>query len=113
MTRGRTSMASIALPLASIHYQSTTIDIPDQFWVTAFAPNNQGIVSGFYYGNDGFAHGYVWQNGSLTRLDAPGWANTYLFGINDRGQIAGHADDNISVVHGLVYDLQKDTWTPM
>jgi uncharacterized membrane protein len=39
------------------------------------------------------AHGYLYDHGELTRMDAPGAVHTFLFDINDHGQILGVGTD--------------------
>ena len=39
------------------------------------------------------AHGFLFDHGELTRIDAPGAALTFLFDINDRGQVLGVGTD--------------------
>ena len=44
---------------------------------------------GQYQDAGGIYHGYVWQRGRFTTIDAPGAVATSPFDINDRGQIVG------------------------
>ena len=56
----------------------------------AYGINNRGDIVGTYVG--GGLHGFLYSNGTYTTLDAPGSFDTQVFGINDRGQIAGDAE---------------------
>jgi probable HAF family extracellular repeat protein len=44
---------------------------------------------GFYVDGAGAIHGYLWEKGRVTRIDAPGAPITLASGINDLGQIVG------------------------
>jgi probable HAF family extracellular repeat protein len=64
--------------------------------------NNLGQVVGFAKNIDGPAHGFVFDNGTITLVDAPdAQLTTRLFDINDTGQAAGVYD---LVTHGYVQD---------
>ena len=48
-------------------------------------------------------HGFVYDKGVYTTLDAPGAVNgTFPDGINDRGQITGYYNDSDYVGHGFL-----------
>jgi probable HAF family extracellular repeat protein len=68
--------------------------------------NDLGQIVGYYYGNatgnyyDGNNqyHGFLYSNGKYTTLDDPlSNGNTFAWGINDLGQIAGRFDENVAV----------------
>jgi hypothetical protein len=53
--------------------------------------NSGGAAVGWYIDAAGNSEGLVDKNGALSTFDYPGALSTQLFGINDRGQIAGTA----------------------
>ena len=48
-------------------------------------------------------HGFVYNNGTFTTLNAPGANLTLPTAINDRGEVAGGYQDS-SGTHGFVYE---------
>ena len=56
--------------------------------------NGRGQMVGTYAGADGIGHGFLWDNGAFTTIDAPGaTVATLPFGINNHGQIVGASFD--------------------
>lgn len=51
------------------------------------AINSSGVVAGWAY--DGYSQPAVWSGGNITQLTNPTGFDTYLFGINNAGQIVG------------------------
>jgi probable HAF family extracellular repeat protein len=97
---------------------------PTRYWFTtiaieqggegvfAFAINNEGLVSGFYEDDAEYLHGFLWQNGVASTVDAPGdWADTCLGGGNDAGVIIGNYDDDLTVSRATLYRVRDQTWT--
>jgi uncharacterized membrane protein len=77
----------------TIPYSFTTIDIPG---VTAgpgfrFSRVNDGgqIVGSFDDASSGRAHGFLINGSTFTTIDFPGAAYTFVYAINNSGQIAG------------------------
>jgi len=75
----------------------TTFDvpgIPPGGYQVALKINDRGQIVGYFQNSTG-THGFLYDRGVVTTLDAPGtlgrgiFAATFAFGINDRGQIAG------------------------
>lgn len=60
--------------------------------------NAGGIISG-WYGTHGFVRT---ADGTITTFDPPGSSQTYAFGLNDKGAIAGDYEDAGGVFHGYV-----------
>ena len=75
----------------------------------AFKSNNRGDVVGEFIGDDGFTHGFLLSQGVVTILDFPGASDTFAFGINDSGTVAGYWDlldagGNLLAYHGFVWN---------
>jgi hypothetical protein len=93
----------------------TRIEVPGAPVTNAHAINHRGQVVGAYLepgavpNPDGAAppgtvHGYLWDQGRMTRLDVPGSIWTQPFGINDRGQISGGYYDAEGKQHGFLFE---------
>ena len=93
----------------------TRIQVPGALVTNAHAINHRGQVVGAYLepgavpNPDGTAppgtvHGYLWDQGRMTRLDVPGSIWTQPFGINDRGQISGGYYDAEGNQHGFLFE---------
>lgn len=93
----------------------TRIEVPGALVTNAHAINHRGQVVGAYLepgavpNPDGAAppgtvHGYLWDQGRMTRLDVPGSIWTQPFGINDRGQISGGYYDAEGKQHGFLFE---------
>ena len=54
-------------------------------------------------GNALVAYGFTWKDGDFTQFDFPGAVDTYVFGINDRGDLVGGWDTGITspIEHGF------------
>ncbi len=75
----------------------------------AFKSNDRGDVVGEFVGDDGFTHGFLLSKGVLTTLDFPGASDTYAFGINESGTVAGYWDlldagGNLLAYHGFIWN---------
>jgi probable HAF family extracellular repeat protein len=73
----------------------------------AFGINDSSQITGFYYSNDGVAHGYICQGTSRTgcqTLDAPGAVLTYAWDINNAGIVTLWAMNADSTWHAFKYD---------
>jgi len=111
MARGATGTLP---PPTKTKYHFTIIDIPDQQFMAPFGPNAEGIACGFYLGNDGLWSGFLWRDGRVTPLDAPGWSQTVPNSINDRGEVAGiEFETDQSVQHTFLYRIRDETWTQL
>jgi hypothetical protein len=113
---GIANAASGTLPPATqTYYQFTTIDIPaipGSPEVDAFGINDRGLVSGGVYDPAWNAHGFLWETGRVTIIDAPGWVNTFLGQNNNEGVIVGDYDDSI-VSHACLYSVPTRTWAAL
>ncbi len=75
------------------------------FWLCDI--NNNGQMVGNTYdvvGSDLIAHGFFIDKNGIQRIDVPGAAHTYLFGINDQGAMVGIYCDDLgqNKVHGFI-----------
>jgi uncharacterized membrane protein len=75
----------------------------------AFKINDRGDVVGYFLGDDGFFHGFLLRKGVLTILDFPGASDTYAYGINESGTVAGSWDlldsnGNLLAGHGYIWN---------
>ena len=67
--------------------------------------NDAGTVVGSYLDSQYVSHGFVYDHGAWTTVDAPGaTAGTSLTGINDAGTVVGSYRDGTGPAHGLIYD---------
>jgi probable HAF family extracellular repeat protein len=68
-----------------------SIDFPGARRTQPFGINNLGQIVGEYVDQNGRSHGFLWNNGVFTTIDAPGpvGTSTIAFDINDSGQIVG------------------------
>jgi probable HAF family extracellular repeat protein len=83
------------------------LDAPGASGLTqAVGINDADQVVGIYGVNPGGTnvHSFVYQDGRFTPLDADGASETWVVGINNRGQILGHYTDE-SGSHGFLYDV--------
>ena len=84
----------------------TTLDVPFDGAIGTQANdiNSSGIIVGAWVDGAFTVHGFVYQNGIYAHLDYPGSLDTYPFGINPQGDIAGNWDtDQSTVGHGFVF----------
>ena len=77
---------------------------------TATAINNTGEIAGFYVDAAGVTHGFVDVGGMFTTIDPTGSTSTMLLGLNDNGFAVGTYTDSMDVMHGLLFDLDNDTF---
>jgi hypothetical protein len=112
--RGETATAASGPPppATRTYYQFTTIDIPGSPWVDAYGINDQGLVSGAFADAAWHYHGFLWQTGKVTTIDAPGWVNTVLCVNNNQGVVAG-SYDNSMVSHACLYNVPARTWAAL
>jgi uncharacterized membrane protein len=85
----------------------TTIDAPAPATDTTLTGiNDSGRIVGTAYTGvgTGIAHGFVWDSGTFTTIDVPGFAQTRPWGIDNRGRIAGYANDLDGATHGFVFE---------
>jgi len=83
-------------------YSFKTFDAPSTP-ITPTSINDSGQVTGYYSDDSGRKHGFLYSNGTLMTLDAPGVIyGTWPTSINNNGQVTGFYDDK-SAVHGFVY----------
>jgi probable HAF family extracellular repeat protein len=70
----------------------------------ALALNNLGDVVGDATDANGNDQGFIWHNGTIEPLVAPGAVSTYPYAINDAGQVVGTAYYANSVSRGFVWN---------
>ena len=46
-------------------------------------------------------HGFVFSNRTYKSIDFPKAADTFIYGLNDLGEIVGRWDDSKGTVHGF------------
>ncbi len=97
-------------PPTPTEYQFTTFDEPGAVFLAPVGLNNQGTSCGFY--ETPLGHGFLWSNGSLVNLDAPGWTETWPTGINDVGVVTGSYDDLVTS-HEFLYRVKDGKWTQL
>jgi hypothetical protein len=83
----------------------------EEFGTLGLAINNRGIVAGARFAPpDGADHGVIRsKKGVYTEFVHPGSFFTTARGINDRGLVAGVADDGALVI-GFIYDAASNTY---
>jgi probable HAF family extracellular repeat protein len=80
----------------------TTINIPGVV-DTQDAINDLGDIAGSYVDATGY-HGFLYAGGSLTTINAPGYFSTYIYGINDSGEMVGVYGNSVgSCVQGCAF----------
>lgn len=109
-----------APPLCKLSYSS--LDVPNALSTAINGVNNSGTVVGSYNDQKGLGHGFIFANGQLTTVDAPGalmetnqpHSGTELSAIASNGLIAGDYGTSISGASGsyqlgFIYDSGKFT----
>ena len=92
-----------------------TIDFPESLGTSASAISNKGEVVGSFTDSDFRSHGFIYDRGQFTVIDAPfaDAGDTLLGGINNRGQIVGESlfidapTAELSNEQGFLYDDQQ------
>jgi probable HAF family extracellular repeat protein len=64
--------------------------------------NGTGQIVGYTLGGEQ-THGFLYTNGDVTSIMAPGSRNTFAYGINNAGQIVGSASGSTSSTYGFLY----------
>lgn len=79
-------------------YTFTTIDAPGSngsiagYETSPNGINDLGEIVGSYHSsNDNSFHGFLYNNGLFSNIDAPGGGSTFLSSINDTGEIVGQS----------------------
>ena len=79
-----------------------SLSVPGTNETTAFGTNNAGQIVGDFYKGSSY-HGFVYSGGAFTTLDAPGATQgTYIYGINDLGQMVGGYNDANGLFHSFL-----------
>ena len=96
----------IALPEASepiVDYLFDVIGIPGVEFLEVTASNDLGHYAGNTRSPDGEKTiGFTLINGIYSTYDFPDSNNTYLYGLNNRGQAVGFYEESDEVAHGLI-----------
>ena len=91
-----------------------TIDLPGVTDIEAYGVDNHGTVTGLYYDAAGNTHGFVYQDGVVTTVDAPTsnppLSQAQLYNINNKGQVGAYYVDDHGIARAAVYDLDNQTW---
>jgi len=85
-------------------YVFTTIEVPGSTVTVASSIDLMSRVVG-YYTDDTGTHGFLYSNGSYSKIDYPGAGWTVIFGINNTGQFVGAygASDARAGRHGFIF----------
>lgn len=75
----------------------------------ALGLNNSGLVSGTFYDSTGYAHGFLLHGTQYTTVDDPSSADTFIWTVNDRGQVVVDTDDGC----GFIFEISKKTFAPL
>jgi probable HAF family extracellular repeat protein len=75
--------------------------------------NNSGEVAGTFTAANGNVEGFLLNGANLTTYEAPGSTNTTFLGVNNKGQVVGTFMDANQVQHGLLFDVNANTFTPI
>ena len=110
--QGWIAYADALPPSTQTYYQFTTVDIPGSRWVGPSGINDHGLVSGTFADAAWQYHGFLWQTGRVTLVNAPGWPTTWLYGNNNAGLVAADYEDPI-VAHACLYSVPAQTWTAL
>ena len=96
----------IALPEASesiVDYVFETVKVPGVEYLEVTASNDLGHYAGNTRGPDGEKTiGFTLINGVYSTYDFPDSTNTYLYGLNNRGQAVGFYVGKDEISHGLI-----------
>jgi hypothetical protein len=79
--------------------------------LTATGIDNAGDVVGFFVNGAGKDRGFVDIGGHFTTVSLPGFADTELFGINNKGLAVGEAFGPAGFTVGIVYNIGLKTFT--
>jgi probable HAF family extracellular repeat protein len=97
---------------------TTELSYPGAADTYARSINDQGQVVGYWIGTDGtfpgqtIAHGFVYENGVWSDLDAASGSNgTFVTGINNSDLIVGYYLDNTGSAHGFTFDKPTGSFT--
>jgi hypothetical protein len=97
-------------PETTTPYQFTIVNLPGN--VNNFFFSDTGLGSGTFTDSTGNSHGYLWNKGGVTIVDAPNSTFTYLNGHNNTGvAIGGFGNPNSS--HWGLYNVHKGSWTSL
>jgi hypothetical protein len=94
-----------------------TIDLPGVTDIEAYGIDNHGNVTGLYYDAAGNTHGFVYQGGVVTTVDAPTsnppLSQAQLYNINNKGQVGAYYVDDNGIARAAVFDLANQTWNTL
>jgi probable HAF family extracellular repeat protein len=75
----------------------------------ALGLNNSGLVSGTSYDSSSYAHGFLLHGTQYITVDDPSSADTFIWVVNDRGQVVVDTDDGC----GFIFKIGKKTFAPL
>ena len=87
---------AVTAPFLALSANIATIDVPGPLGVNGTAPqaiNSFGVVAGFSNDAAGVSHGFIRKEGKFTAFDYPGFLQTSIRGINNRGELVGQIDN--------------------
>jgi hypothetical protein len=91
-----------------------TIDVPDAVATFGLGISNQGLVTGEYIDAAFSVHGFVYQDGVLTTVDAPTsnppLSQTVLYNINNKGWVGAQYIADDGVLRAAGYNVNTQAW---
>jgi uncharacterized membrane protein len=72
-----------------VKIRGKAFDIAGSVFTSALSINNSGVIVGWYEDQSQVTHGFIFDHGALTNVDAPGGTSTICLGINSIGEVVG------------------------
>ena len=66
-------------------------------------------TSGLFSDSSDYSHGFLLNGTQYTTVDYPGSPDTFMWGLNDRGQVVVDTDDGC----GFIYNVTERTFDPL
>lgn len=73
----------------SVSYSYAPIQFPGAPLTVANGINNHNVIVGSFFDSNYSVHGFVYRQGTYTRIDYPGSTETEVLGVNDDGDLVG------------------------
>jgi hypothetical protein len=94
-----------------------TIDVPDAIATFGLGISNQGLVTGEYVDAAFNVHGFVYEDGVITTVDAPTsnppLSQTVLYNINNQGWVGAQYVADDGVLRAAGYNVNTQAWTTL
>ena len=105
---------SAANAQAGTDYKFIAIDVNGSMNAVADGINNDGLVSGYYEDSNAAFHGFLWQDGAVSKVDYAGAAYTKLYSLNSRGVVIGfYGNSSGTAEHTVLYSAQGHNWATL